>query len=494
MDLWIPLMWRFSLATKLALFLSALSLALVLAILLLFKISFDRGFEHYINQTIAERMEHLAVELAQDPERFKQLLGNQRLWDRYLRNYLRDPGGASEASHPVNETARGATPRRELARWGVVRRSVWLLDVKQQYPLQNGFRGDEPNRAIHAPADIDQLKLLPIFAQGEQLGFLAWRPIKPRDSALDAHFSERQHRLFIWIAFGAVATGALLAWPLSRYLVNPVRRLSLAMGALMQRDYAQRVPVSSRDELSDLARDFNLMAQTLEEQDSQQRQWLADISHELRTPLGVMKGELEAVEDGLLPLDESRVHSLGEEVNQLTRLVDDLHQLAITQVSHLRYEWHTLELNEFLVQMSARLAPLLQQAKLAWVLDLPPEIILIRADSQRLEQLIMNLAQNSIRYTDRGGAVRVTLRGGSLIQLIWEDSSPGVAEKDLMHLFDRFYRVEHSRQRALGGSGLGLAIVANIAEAHGAKLNAEASPLGGLKITVSFNPAEKQLF
>src|SRR5690606_1549571 len=175
----------------------------------------------------------------------------------------------------------------------------------------------------------------------------------------------------------------------------------------------------------------NLMAQTLEEQDRQQRQWLADISHELRTPLGVMKGELEAVEDGLLALDESRVRSLSEEVNQLTRLVDDLHQLAITQVSHLRYEWHTLELNEFLMQMSARLTPLLQQAKLAWILDVLDEPLWIRADSQRLEQLIMNLAQNSIRYTDPGGAVRVTLRGGTNIQLTWQEYAPGVDEKDI---------------------------------------------------------------
>lgn len=511
------MMRRFSLATKLALLLSALSLGLVLAILLAFKTSFDRDFDHYINEVVAERMEGLALHLAQQPEEFAKLLHSHRHWERFLRHYLRDPGGNIEEpvgegtpgrdgqpnSEPRRNHERGrdqemgryreswrgergeGPPSRELARWGVVRRSVWLLDASGK------FTGREPL------PPVEQLRLIPIEVDNKSLGFLAWRPIKPRDSKVDAHFAERQHRLFGWIAFFAVLVSCLLAWPLSRYLVNPVRRLSLAMGALMQRDYARRVPVVSGDELGDLARDFNVMAQTLEEQDRQQRQWLADISHELRTPLGVMKGELEAVEDGILALDHVRVRSLGEEVNQLTRLVDDLHQLAITQVSHLRYEWQTIELTQFIQKMSLRLMPMLQQARLTWTLDVPEQPLWIRADSQRLEQLVMNLLQNSIRYTDRGGAVRVTVKvginpGATSVSLCWEDSAPGVDEDDLAHLFERFYRVEHSRQRALGGSGLGLAIVANIAEAHGASIHAETSPLGGLKITLGFNVVDKK--
>lgn len=498
-------MRRFSLATKLALILSTLSLALVLAILLAFKISFDRDFNHYINQAIAERMENLAESLVHQPEEFAKLLHSPRHWERFLRDYLRDLGTSVDESNPSNEETSGhdanrsgekrssgvqhphkdfkradRPPSQELARWRAVRRSVWLLGPNYEFHGRN----------VLPP--LEQLHLLPIEIDGKSLGFLAWQPIKPRDSLMDAHFADRQHRLFGWIAFFAVLTSCFLAWPLSRYLVNPVRRLSQAMAALMQRDYARRVPVVSGDELGDLARDFNMMAQTLGEQDQQQRQLLADISHELRTPLGVMKGELEAIEDGILPLDNARITSLGEEVDQLTRLVDDLHQLAITQVSHLRYEWQTLELNEFMQKMSQRLLPLLQQAGLTWVLELPTQALWIRADSQRLEQLIMNLLQNSIRYTNRGGSVQVTLAAEAkpdqaLVWLHWEDSAPSVDEEDLAYLFERFYRVEHSRQRALGGSGLGLAIVANIAGAHGASIKAKHSSLGGLKISLGFN-------
>lgn len=496
-------MRRFSLATKLALILSTFSLALVLVILLLLKAGFDRGFERYINEAIAARMAGLAQQLAQEPEQFPELLHNPRLWDRYLRQFLRDPfadtGSATDTSsatetNPLipNEnfadenasaggSSRDMSSPRDMARWRVIRRSIWLLDAN----------GEAPGR--EAPPAIEDLRSLPINAADGVVGYLAWRPVKPRDNALDAHFAARQHQLFLWIAFGAVIASCLIAWPLSRYLINPVRRLSLAMGALTQRDYAQRVPVNSGDELGDLARDFNVMAQALEEQDNQQRQWLADISHELRTPLAVMKGELEAVEDGVMVMDAALTRSLGEEVNQLTRLVDDLHQLAITQISYFRYQWQSLELGQFMQQMQARLVPLLQQAELEWELQTPEAELWVRADSLRLEQLVLNLVQNSVRYTDRGGKVRVRLERAERIRLIWEDSAPGVDEADLQHLFDRFYRVEHSRQRALGGSGLGLAIVGNIAEAHNAQITARESSLGGLAIVLDFPVAETRM-
>lgn len=484
-------MRRFSLATKLALILSTFSLALVLTILLLLKAGFDRGFERYINEAISARMAGLAQQLAQEPEQFPELLNNARLWDRYLRQFLRDPfteAGSATDTPSVNDsdnagddaTVSVSSPR-DMARWRVIRRSIWLLDVN----------GEAPGRESMPP--VEDLRSLPINTADGVVGYLAWRPVKPRDNALDAHFAARQHQLFLWIAFGAVIASCLIAWPLSRYLINPVRRLSLAMGALTQRDYAQRVPVNSGDELGDLARDFNVMAQALEEQDNQQRQWLADISHELRTPLAVMKGELEAVEDGVMVLDSTLTHSLGEEVNQLTRLVDDLHQLAITQISYFRYQWQSLELGQFMQQMQARLVPLLQQAELEWELQTPEAELWVRADSLRLEQLVLNLAQNSVRYTDRGGKVRVRLERAERIRLIWEDSAPGVDEADMQHLFDRFYRVEHSRQRALGGSGLGLAIVGNIAEAHNAQITARESSLGGLAIVLDFPVAETRM-
>ncbi len=467
-------MRRFSLATKLALILSGLSLALVLAIMLAIKTSFDRGFERYLNQTIAERMELLAEQVVADAAEFDQLLRSRRHWERYLKINLREP-------EPPANARQGEPPPRHPPRWSVVSRSVWLLPP-------GGYA-----EAPHPLPPLETLHLLPLESESGLLGYLAWRPVKPRDTALDARFAEHQHRFFGAIALLAVLLSCLLAWPLSRYLVSPVGRLSRAMGALTRRDYEQRVPVESRDELGQLAADFNRLAEALEAHDQQQRQWLADISHELRTPLGVMKGELEAMEDGVLPLDQARVRSLSEEVNQLARLMDDLHQLAVTQVSHLRYKFEPVDLADMLRQIGDRIAPQLQQARLGWQLSVPSEPRWIQADRLRLEQLLMNLAQNSIRYTNAGGEVHVSLDDAGGLTLCWEDSAPGVDEADLAHVFDRFYRVEKSRQRALGGSGLGLSIVANIARAHGARLTADASPLGGLRIRCHFASVDKPL-
>jgi len=464
---------KLALSTKLALILSGLSLLLVLAIMVSIKASFDQGFERYINQSISERMELLAAQLVGDAGELPQLLHNRRHWERYLRQHLQEAGSASEVAPPTD------AQRREQARWRVVSRSIWLLPP-------GGYE-----QALEPLPPLDQLRLLPLETSQGLMGYLAWRPIKARESLLEARFAEHQHRLFALIALIAVAFSCLLAWPLSRYLVSPVRRLSEAMGALTHREFQQRVPVESRDELGQLASDFNRLAEALETQDQQQRQWLADISHELRTPLGVMKGELEAMEDGVLPLDQTRVCSLIEEVNQLAQLMDDLHQLAITQISHLRYEFEMLDLAEVLRQLGERVTPLMQQAQLRWSLKLPDQPVWIAADPLRLEQMLMNLAQNSVRYTHPGGEVCVSLSLDKQAFLVWEDSAPGVSEQDLKHLFDRFYRVEHSSQRSLGGSGLGLSILANIARAHGAGIEASASALGGLRIVCRFELAEK---
>jgi len=464
-------MQRFSLTAKLALVLSALSLILVLTTLLLIKTSFDKGFDRYINRSIAGRMEALADNLAATPETFGKLLESRRQWDRFLRQYYHDTAHEQDQNADDVKIKAG----RDVDPWSGGRRYVWLFNAHGD----PAFNSNLPHREL--------LKLLPVTVDDKVVGFIAWVPVKARDNAMDALFAKRQHRLFAWIALFSVIGSCILAWPLSRYLVNPVRRLSKAMRGLMRRDYQQRVPVESRDELGNLARDFNLMAQTLEEHDSQQRQWLADISHELRTPLGVLKGELEAIEDGVMSLDQSRVRSLSEEVNQLARLVDDLHQLAVTQMSHLRYRLEPLDLSGFMEQLSYRLIPMMQQAGLTWSFTAEKASTLVSADAQRLEQLIMNLAQNSIRYTSTGGQVNVSVRRREKIELLWEDSEPGMEPADIAHLFDRFYRVEHSRQRSLGGSGLGLFIVANIAEAHGAVPQAEASALGGLKITFRFD-------
>jgi two-component system sensor histidine kinase BaeS len=503
---------RYSIRVKLAVFLCALSLSLIALILLASKASFDNSFEQYINNAHEARMQQLADRLSQlaaDPQAFQQLQENELYWLEQLAPFTRGPApgfkfpeampppqpwGPFDAKDrgphflmpppgPPPDLPPGGTP--QFARPGEplparrlkMHETVWLLDAQRQ--------------VIHGPARSlpEQPQMLPVVRNGEAVAYVAWQPIQMHDNAMDAWFAQRQHRLFLGIAVIALVASFLLAWVLSRILVHPVRRLSAAMHALMQRQYDVRVPVDSRDEVGDLAADFNRMAKTLGEYDSSQRQWLADISHELRTPLAVLRGELEAIADKIIPLDENSIQSLQEEVVQLGRLVDDLHQLAVTGLGALQYRFDLLDLSVSLQLLQERVELTMSQARLQFDIELPAEPVLIKGDRQRIDQMLLNLAQNSIRYTEAGGTVRVRLYLDGGVRLSWDDSKPGVSDTDIPHLFTRFHRVENSRQRALGGSGLGLAIVSNIVNAHGGYVAAAPSALGGLHIDISLPQA-----
>jgi two-component system sensor histidine kinase BaeS len=216
---------------------------------------------------------------------------------------------------------------------------------------------------------------------------------------------------------------------------------------------------------------------------------MADVSHELRTPLAVLSAELEAIEDGVRPLDRSSVASLRSEVDALSKLVGDLNQLALADVGALAYRKETLDV-----------APLVQQAVESYRERVAERGLVLEtelggggrvfADADRLQQMLRNLLENAARYTDPGGKVRVSLRnGGGRVAIDVEDTAPGVPAEALPHLFERFYRVEPSRSRANGGAGLGLSICRSIAAAHGGEISAAPSPLGGLRVSVTLPAA-----
>ena len=242
------------------------------------------------------------------------------------------------------------------------------------------------------------------------------------------------------------------------------------------------------DELGELIRSMNRLAHSLAESSTARERWLADISHELRTPVAVLQGELEALVDGVRAADPARLASLHQEVLHLRRLLDDLHDLAMADAGALRYRFARLDLKALLEDalqaMSGRLAD--HAHELSLQADAGP--MMIEGDATRLRQLIDNLLDNSIKYTDRGGRIEVSLaKTAQGLQLTLADSAPGVAGQHHEQLFERLFRVESSRNRELGGAGLGLALCRRIAEAHGGSISATGSALGGLLITVNLN-------
>ncbi len=215
------------------------------------------------------------------------------------------------------------------------------------------------------------------------------------------------------------------------------------------------------------------------------RHGMADISHELRTPLALLRGEIEAMQDGIRPLDTSQLAKLHNSTQQLSSLVDDLYDLALTDAGALNYRKERLDLTAILTHaISAAEHPIIGKG-LTLQVDVPEELIIF-GDGKRLRQVIDNLLKNSCRYTHSGGVILVTAwRDGPRACFKVEDSTPGVGSEMLEHLFDRFYRGEVSRSRATGGAGLGLAICRNIIDAHQGSVAAFASKLGGVQIVVN---------
>jgi two-component system sensor histidine kinase BaeS len=246
-----------------------------------------------------------------------------------------------------------------------------------------------------------------------------------------------------------------------------------------------RVPLTRGDEIGDVVKNVNLMAESLQRMEGARRRWMADISHELRTPLAGLRGEAEALLDGVRPLTRAAVVSLHEDMLRLSALVDDLHLLAMADLHSLPCRLADTDAAELVRETVGRFESRALAARLTLTCDAIPPHLAVLWDPARIEQLLGNLLENSLRYTDAPGRIEVALTTeGDKVQLSVEDSAPGAAATDLARLFEPLYRADDARGRHNGGSGLGLAICEAIAQAHGGRMAAQPATLGGLLITV----------
>ena len=318
------------------------------------------------------------------------------------------------------------------------------------------------------------------------IGSLGFRPPREMMERMESRFLERQQRNLVLIVISLCVASLLLAGGLSWWLGRRTRALAGATLRLTEGDYHTRLPERGRDELSRLARDFNVLAATLEASRDARARWVSDTAHELRTPLAVLRGEIEAMQDGIRPLNQENLGSLAQEVGQLERLVADLRLLSQSDAGALDIQLAPMDLSDCLASRLADADRWLMDSGLTLTEQIEPGIM-IRGDAQRLRQLWNNLLDNSCAYTQPPGELRVTLttqQGEAVVT--WEDSAPGVPEGELARLTERLYRVEGSRSRASGGSGLGLSIASALVNAHGATLTPSTSTLGGLRWTLRF--------
>ncbi|MFM0606811.1 ATP-binding protein [Paraburkholderia sediminicola] len=331
----------------------------------------------------------------------------------------------------------------------------------------------------------------PVVYGGKVVGWLAVSGPDTLSNAADIAFQAQQKRATWEIAGVAVVLAALVALVLARIVLAPVKRLMNATHRLAGGDYTTRVPAGRRDELGRLAGDFNVLADSLQKTERSRRDFIADISHELRTPLAVLRGELEAIEDGVHVFNRDSLTSLQTEVNMLNKLIEDLYELSLSDVGALSYRKTPTHVAQLARASIEAMRESFKAKRIELDLTCVPEMAstTFAVDPARFVQLLKNLLQNSLRYTDPDGHVQVSLsQSASGWQLDVQDSLPGVPEAALKHLFDRFYRVDESRSRQNGGAGLGLSLCHAIVTAHGGTIDAKDSPLGGVWITARFPP------
>ena len=342
---------------------------------------------------------------------------------------------------------------------------------------------EEQSLLFGPPVPPEGLELEAVVVDEQTVGWVGLPNSERFRETVEQDFSRRQQRLLVAIALASLALAVVGAWWLSRRLVRPVETVVALSTRLSQGDYQARVATSREDELGMLISSMNQLAGTLEQSRDSRQRWLADLSHELRTPVTVLRGELEAIQDGVRELTPARIDSLHREILHLGKLLDDLHDLALADAGALRYRMERIELVSLLQQGVAAIQPQCDSRQLQMQLHLPPAPVYLQGDALRLRQLLDNLLANACKYTDEGGEVRVTLaQHAQQIRLGIEDSPPGVTDAQLPLLFDHLYRTDSARQRATGGAGLGLAICRRIADAHGGQLSAAHSTLGGLHI------------
>lgn len=322
-----------------------------------------------------------------------------------------------------------------------------------------------------------------IDADGTVIGYLAW-PRMPRHAAQD-EFAHRQARGFVLVGLVAlVLAGVFAAW-ITTLIVRPIRRLSAGTAALGRREFATRVPEDRGDEIGHLAADFNRLAEALSQYDTRQRQWLADVAHELRTPVAVLRGELEAIVDGVRSASPDAIRSLQDEVGRLSGLIDDLNLLSLAESGGLRLQLEPVDAATLVDDAAARFAERLAAKGFRLERAAGADGLRVRADAQRFAQVLANLLQNVLVHATPPGPVRMAADGdGAQVRITVSDAGPGVPDDALPRLFDRLHRVGADRSRDTGGSGLGLAICRSIVEAHGGTIAAHRNAAGGLDIEV----------
>ncbi len=330
----------------------------------------------------------------------------------------------------------------------------------------------------------DSRAMIPLLDGAALIGSFRVAVSETLDKEIETNFIAEQSRTLIFLCLFAVAIAFTSAKFMSKHFVDAIDLIVHFTRKLRSGELSTRIELLRSDELGQLAQDLNMLASTLEQHDQSHKKWITDTSHELRTPVAVLRAQVEALQDGVQEPNQATLDVLHNQVMILGKLIDDLHDLARFDLNQLKFHFVPTDIPAILIESIESFE---DRFKLKSIRVDTSSICnahcVLSADPARLRQLFENLFENSLRYTDEGGQFVVSARNdGTSFVICVEDSAPGVPAELLTSIFERFYRIESSRNRMYGGTGLGLSICKIIAEGHKASIRALPSPLGGLKI------------
>lgn len=434
-----------------------LILAIVSGAMFLSRYLFFQNFRNYIDQMELEKIEALVPVLQEEYRARGSWAGiatDPGHWRRLVRQAL-------EETRPNHNGRRHGKPK------------ILLLD-------------DRHRPIVGTPESSAPRHLVSVKVGDQVVGWLGLQKREPFRSGPPAALLQRQTRQMVVLGGIVIGLTALIAFLFSRHLIRPIQQLTRGARQLAERNFSARIEPATRDELGQLAENFNAMAHTLEEYETLRRQWLTDISHELRTPLAVLRGEVEAIQDGVRSPTPENLASLHGEILRINRLVEDLHLLSVADSDSLFLNKEEISPGRVLEAIVESHEGRLSQSRI----ETDPALsgirsVRMKADPDRLGQVFANILDNACKYVQAPGVLKISATADERrLHLYFQDSGPGVPEEALPRLFDRLYRVDTSRSRHTGGSGLGLSICRRIIENHGGRIRAEKSPMGGLGIRI----------
>ena len=304
----------------------------------------------------------------------------------------------------------------------------------------------------------------------EQQGFLTVRSAR---TYLVRGFETAWNNSAFWsVIFGVSAAGGV-SYIVSRRTMKPLNQMKEITQKLGQGYLEERMPDSDIPEWNQLGKSFNIMASSLQDVETRRRELISDMTHELRTPLTIMRGYLEELANGSIESSPELYLNLVKETRRLERLIHDLQELSKAEAGYLSISLYPIKILPLLTSLVERFADQIMDdgptIKLECIQELPP----VLADSDRTEQILVNLIGNAIRYTEKG---TITIKAWSENKQVWVeiiDTGIGIKPEDLPYVFERFWRADKSRSRYSGGTGIGLAITRRLVELQGGKIEVE---------------------